>query len=781
MEGDKVNSLIVKNDLKRNKLINATLLLFITISAFLATTSVVIGIQTITSITNFFEVAQPPHFLQMHKGEIDETTLTTFMNSDDAVTDWQVQTMLGVFGDQIAVSSEDATFTMSDLRLDVSLIKQNDQKDILLDSNHQKVQLSPGEIGMPALLQTRYDLQLGDQIEIAGKQFTITEFVLDAQMNSPMTSSTRILLSDADYATMLAADFEKEYLIEAYFNQPDEAAAFQTVYENADLPMNGPTITYTMIFLLSALTDIAIVFVLLIVSFILVLIAFICLKYTIMSTLEEEIREIGTMKAIGLSNTDIKNIYMTKYRFLAAIGVMAGLLISNSTNGYFTDHISATFGDSGLSTLALVFSVVAAVVVYTLIILYSKKIVNSIRQLTIVEAFTSNSGFDKNKTKIKDGLHKARNRSVNWLLASREVFYQFKKWAMIFFIMLLAVAMVVVPLNLLSTMQAPEFVTYMGSPYRDILIEIDNSQQMDENFQKTQALLSEDPTVANIQIVKRVSVQTTDSENELLNLHVDTGPGAGEGLKYLNGVAPEMQNEIALSYLNAERTGKAVGEAILLNSGVFTVSGIYQDVTNGGYSAKAVRKFSALPIIQYQLSVDLAEGTDSDEKAAEWANVIKSGVSIDSMQAFIDQTLGGVASQLKAVVVVIALIAAGMVALITGLFLKLRLAQNAAELAILTAIGFSGKDLTKQYLMKIGLVASAGVVAGILLAGLLGETALNFGLAFTGLGIKQVDFIINPFVNYLLVPIVFIVIALFVTWSMLKARKRSSIVAIVNE
>lgn len=83
--------------------------------------------------------------------------------------------------------------------------------------------------------------------------------------------------------------------------------------------------------------------------------------------------------------------------------------------------------------------------------------------------------------------------------------------------------------------------------------------------------------------------------------------------------------------------------------------------------------------------------------------------------------------------------------------------------------------------MKIGLVASAGVVAGILLAGLLGETALNFGLAFTGLGIKQVDFIINPFVNYLLVPIVFIVIALFVTWSMLKARKRSSIVAIVNE
>lgn len=776
-----MNSLIVKNDLKRNKLINASLLLFITISAILATMSVIIGIQTVTSITNFFEAAKPPHFLQMHKGNLDEDKLASFMNTNDTVTDWQVQSMLGVFGDQISISSNDDAYTMSDLRLDVSLVKQNDEKDILLDSNHEKVQLSPGEIGMPVLLKNRYNLQLGDHIEIAGQPFTIAEFVLDAQMNSPMTSSTRILLSDTDYKTMLAENLEKEYLIEAYFNQTDEAATFQTAYEDADLPMNGPTITYTIIFLLSALTDIAIVFVLLIVSLLLILIAFICLKYTIMATLEEEVREIGTMKAIGLSNKDINSIYLTKYRFLAVIGVTAGLLISLATSGFFTDHISATFGASGLSTFALIFSILAAVMVYIMIILYSKKIVNNIRHLTVVEALTSNNGFDKNKTKVKDGLYKAKSRSVNWLLASRELLHQSRKWAMIFFIMLLAIVMVLVPLNLLSTMRSPEFVTYMGSPHRDILIEIDNSQQMDENFNKTLALLNDDPTVANMQVAKRVSVQTTDAENDLFNLHVDTGANAGEGLQYLDGVAPQTQDEIAISYLNAQRTEKTSGDTIFLNGEPFTVSGIYQDVTNGGYSAKNINEFTALPISHYQISVDLIDGTNSDEKAAEWANTIKSGVSIDSMQTFIDQTLGGVAEQLQAVAGVITLIGAGMVALITGLFLKLRLAQNAAEMAILTAIGFSKKDMTKQYLMKMGLVASIGVAFGTILTGLFGETALNFALSFTGLGIKQVDFIINPWVNYLLVPVVFTSLTLAVTWTMLETRKKQTIVSIINE
>lgn len=67
-----MNWLIIKNDFKRNKVINIALLLFMMFSACLAVVSVIVGVQTFTSISELYKTAQPPHFLQMHKGEINQ-------------------------------------------------------------------------------------------------------------------------------------------------------------------------------------------------------------------------------------------------------------------------------------------------------------------------------------------------------------------------------------------------------------------------------------------------------------------------------------------------------------------------------------------------------------------------------------------------------------------------------------------------------------------------------------------------------------------------------------
>lgn len=62
---------MVKNDFIRNKIINLALFLFMMFSASLAVLSVLTGVQTFISISELYKAAQPPHFLQMHKGEID--------------------------------------------------------------------------------------------------------------------------------------------------------------------------------------------------------------------------------------------------------------------------------------------------------------------------------------------------------------------------------------------------------------------------------------------------------------------------------------------------------------------------------------------------------------------------------------------------------------------------------------------------------------------------------------------------------------------------------------
>ena len=67
---------------------------------------------------------------------------------------------------------------------------------------------------------------------------------------------------------------------------------------------------------------------LMIVSICLILVAFVVLRFTIHFTLEEEFREIGVMKAIGINNGTIRGLYLVKYFVIAVIGALLGFICS---------------------------------------------------------------------------------------------------------------------------------------------------------------------------------------------------------------------------------------------------------------------------------------------------------------------------------------------------------------------------------------------------------------------------------------------------------------------
>lgn len=789
-----MNWLIVKNDFVRNKVINLALFLFMMFSAGLAVLSVVLGVQTFTAISELYQKAQPPHFLQMHKGEIDREEIDAFMGNYEGVTDWQTCTMIDVYGEDLMVTGKGDTYNLSDCRLDIALVKKNESKDLLLNSEHEKVVVQKGEIGIPVLLREMYGMNIGEHIILncsgVRKEFIITEFILDSQMNSSMCSSTRILISDEDYNELSGQvggndNLEYEYLIEAYFTDSKEATAFQTAYENAGLPQNGPAVTYAMVFLLSAFTDLVMVFVLLLVSLLLILVSFICIRFTILAALEEEIGEIGTMKAIGLPFADIRELYLKKYRILAAAGVIAGYLAALLFSRVFTKHIGTMFGTVRLSPLAIIFALAAGSLVFLFINHYCKKVLKKIKKVTVIDALVSGKGFEKSKGGIKDGLYRSGKLSVNWLLGLREIFYKFGNWIIVFAASIIAVLMILIPVNLLSTFEAPEFVTYMGSSLEDVMIEVENGEKIETSYAKVKRVLENDDAIGNYYEYRTVRVSTKNAEGELMNLHIDCGAYAGNKLKYLSGKAPEAGNELAVSYLNAEEIGKESGDTVVLTfddkEQEFVISGIYQDITSTGRTAKSKYDFTGLPAVRYSFSVNLKNKAEVKEKAAEWAEAIGVGATVDPMEEFSSQTLGGVVRQLKNIVFIIVMIGAFLAVLITVLFLKLRLAKDLSEIAILKAVGFSEQDINKQYRIKTGCVSLAGILAGIMLTDVLGEKVLNTAIGIAGLGIKRVDFIGNPFIEYILCPLLMLVLILLVTCIVVRTIKRYNIISIINE
>jgi putative ABC transport system permease protein len=501
-----------------------------------------------------------------------------------------------------------------------------------------------------------------------------------------------------------------------------------------------------------------------------------------MAALEEDIGEIGTMKAIGFNFKDIRSQYLTKYRILAFIGVGIGTTLAMLMSRSLTGHIRMTFGEIKFSWMTVGLSLIASLCVYGLVLFYCRRVLKKIKNVSVYDALVSGKGFEKQSRASKDGLHRSKKCHINWVMSLREVFYRFKQWVVVFIIVWMIGFMIIVPINLTNTFNSPTFITYMGSSLEDIFIEIENGENLLENRNKVVDFLAQEASVTSYFEIKSVNVQV---DNQRYNLHIDSGHAAGKDLQYLSGYAPEGGYEIALSYLNAQLLEKNTGDSIFLTFNnetfEFDISGIYQDVTSGGYTAKSQFNFEGIEVNKFAFLVNVVVPSESKKIAMEWSNTLNQGISVQPMDAFINQTLGGVVKQLQLIVIIIAVLGIGIAGLITVLFLKLRLAKDSSQIAILNAIGFSEREIKQQYMIKTGAITSAGVLFSIVTTQLLGNTVINFALSFTGLGIKRVDLVPNLWIQYFVWPTILLMIILSVAWTTLKMVKKYHIMSLIKE
>ena len=755
---------LLVNDFRKRAWKNIILFVFMCLSVTIAATVVLMLSQLFSSITSMYETAKPPHFLQMHMGTIDQADIDEFNEHFEGITYWQTAPMIDLYGENIAVSRDDRYYTLEDCRLDISFVKQNNEYDVLLDGKRMPLNLMPGEIGVPIIVLDQYDISLGDNIIISAdgieKRFTVAAYVYDGMMNSTICSSTRFLISDADFDQLSGNIGETEYLIETYFADSSLASTYQTAYEQSekDLPKNGQAITYTIIFLLSALTDILTAFVFVLAGAMLIIVAVICLRYVILAELEDDVVEIGTMKSIGIPDKGIENLYLAKVRILMSAAGVVGFLLAMLLLPEFTGHISRFFGEQSLDVLSLLLAVVAVAFIYCIILLFANKILKRIKKKTIVDLLVLNDGFGK-KVKVKSGLYKSRRLSTNALIGLQEAR---KGYGIVFTLMLIITMLVMVPLRSLQAMQAQDFVTYMGSPICDLLVEVTQGDSLEERNAKLSSLLSEETDgIENFDVLRRVRLQAFSNTGEPVGVHIDTGSSAGEGIVYLNGSNPSDEKHIALSYLLADELGKEVGDTVDITTDNQTyrleVCGIYQDVTSGGKTAKTIYDFPGESSEKYTYLFELSNNVSVDKFADDLKAKLGSGYSIKSMDVFLEQTLGGVTTRLSQAVYMVILTGMVITVFIVLLFMELRIARTIRALAKKIAVGIPIKAICIQELYPMLFTGSIGAAAGVVLTELIGEKVVSVLFSLLGLGITSFSFSAMT-ISCVLVPVSLILI-----------------------
>lgn len=742
---------ILKKDLYRNKVITLSLFVFILLSAVLTASSASVFVKLSSSIDSFFLATAAPDFVQMHAGEFDHEIINDFAKEhNDIINDHQIVTLLNVKGSSLFFNQKEHSEEGS--VMDAAFVVQNKRFDYLINEDDQVLQLTKGEVAVPVYYQQRDQLKKGDHLYVMKdgvlKDFVIADFIRDVQMNASIISSKRILMNEKDYDDMKAIA-SSEYLIEF---KSEDSGAVEIAYQNSSLPHNGTAITHGLLYTLNALMDGILAAVLLAVALLLMGIAFLCLRFTILMTLEEDVKEIGVMKAIGISKKDIQRLYMGKYMALTLVGCIGGAILSFLLQSVIFQNIQLYMGSGPTTAGQYLFPLLAVFLLGLLILGFCKLMLGKMHRITALQALRSDVISNMQKTTGFCSLRTHGSMPVSLLISIQDLWVRKRLYLSVFFVVLFSSFLLIVPQNLQSTMNSRSFIRYMGIGNSDLRMDI---TQEGFDTRKVETSLAKDKDVTKYAVYGTYKTEMKNAEGEWVDLQVETGDFSLFPLTYLEGQAPKEASQIAVSYAAAQEQGWNVKDTVELQIGNELVNtkicGIYQDITNGGKSAKMSRELSKNMPLRSTINVNFKEGSDLSEKVKQYTTAF-AGIKATDTQGYVNQTLSGLNGQIRLVAKGALILAIIITFFQMTLFLKMLLKKDEQETTIMKCIGFTTQQLQCQYLLRMLITSCLGIIAGTLLANIGGEALVS--LCMQGMGVAHLDFVIQPWMTCLILPLI---------------------------
>ncbi|PKM71821.1 MAG: ABC transporter permease [Firmicutes bacterium HGW-Firmicutes-16] len=751
---------IIRNDIKKSKIIYIIMTLFVAAAAMLVSLAAVLIINLTGSIETLMKTAETPHFLQMHSGAIDTNRLEEFAQRNENAEEFQIIIFLNIDGAQIVLGDNSLAKNIQDN----GFCTQSSSFDYVLDLEGNIINASDGELYVPICYMKDGTTKVGDRALICGKEFTVVGFLRDSQMNSTLAFSKRFIISETDFSALKSSG-SIEYLIEFRLNDLSKLSAFETAYTSAGLEANGPTVTYPLFKMINALTDGMMIGVILLVSLLIVAVAFMCIRFTLLAKIEDDYREIGVMKAIGLRVSDIKRIYLAKYAAIAASGCVLGYALSFIFKGMLLENIRLYMGESGSATFASLLGIVGILLVFLAVTVFVNSVLRRFKSLSAAEAVR----FGTTQEKVSGARHltlsKNRLFNTNVFLGVKDVLSKKRLYVTMLAVLVISTFIIVVPQNLYSTISSKDFIKYMGVGECDIRLDIQQADDLPGKAVEISNAMDKDSSISKNVVLTTKAFKLIADDGTAAGMKIELGDHSIFPVNYSGGSAPVKADEIALSALNAKELGKKVGDSVRLVIGgsekSLTVCGIYSDITNGGKTAKAVFSDESADTMWCLICAKLSDESLVDNKVLEYAEIFDYA-KVSDVNEYILQTFGSTVASVKKASVAATAAALIISALITVLFMRMLIAKDRGSVAAMKALGFRGSDITVQYISRSAFVLIASIIVGTVLSNTLGE--LLAGAVISSFGTSSFSFIINPLNAYLVCPLLIICAVLAATF-----------------
>ena len=754
---------MIARDLLRNRSVTVVLVVLMMLSVVLVTASAGTLVRLVGASSSLMERAQAPHVAQLHAGPYDQEQVDRWSAGRPEVAHHQAMLMLGVDGANLFFDGEAQTSNIQQN----SLVVPNRERDLLLDVDNRPVtEVAPGTIMLPVIYQVEAGLALGDPVRVSAadgfaKDFTIAGFVRDSIMNPAITSSKRLAVAPSDLQEVRAHTGEVEHLIEFWLHDPaTQTASFERAYLESDMPKAGQMVDSATFRMLTVIGDGLVAAMVILVALLLLVVGLLSLRFTFLTAAEQDYRELGVLKAIGLAPRAIKRIYLAKYALLAAVTATLGLLAGWALAPLLSRNITRYMG-STVSIWNWILPLIAAAAVFAVLVAFVLVLLRRINKVSAVTALRAGA-TGKQSTAVRLRLHRSR-LPVHFRLGTMDVVSRWPTYLLLSFVFAVSTVIMIVPISSATTTNAPEFINYMGTGTVDLRIDLrHDGARAPKQFSDAVERLRADPDVTAIAPMITTRNDTVDGDGNAKSLYVEHGDHTRLPVTYADGRAPTGDSEIALSLLALNEAGREVGERLPVTvdgqARDLEIVGSYQDITNGGKTAKAALSVGTDEVMWYMIGVELARGVDAGTKTETYTDQLAPAKVADIEQWRL-QTLGPLADQLLLTAVISAVAAVALAVLMTALFTRMLIARDAGQVAIQRAIGADDAGLGRQYLTRILLVLVLGVIAGDVAAMTFGETLFNLmfegmfgGLEALGQGTSRIDFAVDPLLVFLALP-----------------------------
>ena len=767
---------LIKNDLKENKISMLVIGLFLLLTLTLSFAATRLTVSLSNSIERFVETAKSPHLLQMHSGSVDRERLKNFAQQHPEIASWQLTDFVNVEGSAIRINEKNS---LQDSSQDNGFSSQNQNFDFLLDQNNQPAQPRPGQVYIPLYYYNSGKIKIGDKIRVGKLELTVKGFIRDAQMNAGLVSSKRFLISQTDLQTLKKEAFaSNENLIAFRVHKLSQISTIEQAYKNAELESNGPPmITYPTIKMINGFNDALVILVMGLLVVAIIGITFLCIRFALLTKIQEELQQIAVMKVMGLPQRFISRVYLTKYYFCLALATIVGWGLSFLLSTPFKKQMALSMGQSPTPFYSYLLEMLVALLLCLLVFWLTARPLSSFKKMTPGQALrlASSNSLSETRSTPKMGLP-----TIPFLdrpyFALKTILNHKKLYLTMLAIVSLISLLILLPASLYSTVMDKNFIQYLGAGQADVLIDISQTEDIDTKAAQLLKELQADKDIAEINQYQSQNFSYQDQQGQTQQLRVTLGNHAGFPVKYSQGRYPKNEHEIALSKLKAEELKLKVGDSLTLTvdgqARKLKVVGIYSDLTYGGKTAKAVFVTKQAQTLNSLTTIHLKDASNKAKKINEWEKRY-SNYKLTDVEDFFHQTFDDSLAMLRLIQTSVFWTGLGIVFILMTLFVYMIFTKDQADLALYRMLGFGTEQLRSHYLLAVCFILMLALAIADLLLLSLGQEVCS--LLLSSFGISKLQLIINKSFTFLWTPLALLLSGLTAAHISLRALNKLEI------